>query len=218
METQTQKPLAQLYAALAKAQGEYSPIPKNRTVKIATKSGGSYVFSYADLETMIAATRPALSKNGLAVIQPIVGNKLVTTICHESGEYIESSMSLPDPMVQDPKYYGALVTYFRRYAYQALVCVSADDDLDQEGAQDVQPAKPNQQPQQPAREEKRDERPAYLPERFKADYPIWEKSILNGKKTNQGVIDHIQSKYTMTEAQKQAIMAIKAAAPQGEQQ
>lgn len=126
--------IAELSAALAKAQGEFAAIPKNRAVKIQMKSGGSFNFKYADLEATINATRPALSKNGLSVIQPICDDKLLTVITHSSGQYIESSMLLPAQIGDDPKQYGAKISYLRRYAYQALVCVMADDDLDEDGS------------------------------------------------------------------------------------
>lgn len=123
--------IAAISAALAKAQGEFAPLAKNRSVKIQMKSGGSFNFKYADLEATINATRPALSKNGLSVIQPICDDKLLTIITHSSGEYIESSMPLPTQIGDDPKQYGAKISYLRRYAYQSLVCVMADDDLDE---------------------------------------------------------------------------------------
>lgn len=125
--------IAELSAALAKAQGEFAAIAKNRAVKIQMKSGGSFNFKYADLEATINATRPALSKNGLSVIQPICDDKLLTIITHSSGQYIESSMPLPAQIGEDPKQYGAKISYLRRYAYQSLVCVMADDDLDEDG-------------------------------------------------------------------------------------
>lgn len=124
--------IAALSAALAKAQGEFLAIAKNRSVKIQMKSGGSFNFKYADLEATINATRPALSKNELCVIQPITDNKLLTIISHSSGEYIESSMPLPEQIGEDPKQYGAKISYLRRYAYQSLLCVMADDDLDEQ--------------------------------------------------------------------------------------
>lgn len=139
--------IASISAALAKAQGEFSPIAKNRFVKITMKSGGSFNFRYADLEATINATRPALSKNGLAVIQPICGDELLTIISHSSGEFIQSSMPLPAQIGDDPKQYGAKISYLRRYAYQSLVCVMADDDLDEYG-DDINTHQLQPQPQQ----------------------------------------------------------------------
>ena len=99
-----QIPLAitELSAALAKAQGEFAPIAKNRSVTITKKTGGFFTFRYADLEATIDATRPALSKNGLSIIQPICDDKLLTIITHSSGQYIESHMPLPQKIDGGP--------------------------------------------------------------------------------------------------------------------
>lgn len=123
-----------LHGALAKAAAEFQPIAKNRSVRISTKAGGAYQFRYADLEAVIAATRPALSKYGLAVVQPLMQSgermMLTTTLVHEEGGIITSSLPVPGIDGKDPKEYGALITYLRRYMLTALLNVAADDDLD----------------------------------------------------------------------------------------
>lgn len=123
---------AELYAALAKAQGEFKPVAKNRAVQIRMKEGGTYRFEYADLEALISATRPALAANSLAIVQQVTGDELITRLVHGDGDTLTSAMSLPR-MGQDPKSYGAALTYLRRYAYSALLCLAADDDLDEDG-------------------------------------------------------------------------------------
>lgn len=132
--TQSSEPnKAELYKALAKAQGEFSGLAKNREVEIIMKSGGRYKFRYADLEAVLSATRPALAANGLAVIQVIAGDVLETVLTHDSGASITSSVPLPTPGGGDIKSYGATIMYLRRYAYTSLLCVAADDDLDENG-------------------------------------------------------------------------------------
>lgn len=123
---------AKLAAALAKAQGEFKAVAKNRAVQIRMKEGGTYRFEYADLEQLISATRPALAANGLAVVQRITEDALTTDLMHADGGVISSRNELPR-MGQDIKAYGAAITYLRRYAYGALLCISADDDLDEDG-------------------------------------------------------------------------------------
>ena len=138
--TQSSEPnKAELYKALAKAQGEFSGLAKNREVEIIMKSGGRYKFRYADLEAVLSATRPALAANGLAVVQVIAGDALETVLTHESGASITSSVPLPTPGGGDIKSYGATIMYLRRYAYTSLLCVAADDDLDENG-QEAAPA------------------------------------------------------------------------------
>jgi hypothetical protein len=137
---------AALYAALAAAQGEFKPIAKNRTVRI-TSSKGSYTFRYADLEAILTATRPAMAKNGLALVQtlesvPDGGTLLITQLVHKDGGRVISEVRLPRYDNGDPKSFGGLVTYYRRYAACPMLGVSADDDLDDNGepAQDAEAA------------------------------------------------------------------------------
>lgn len=138
-------PRAALYAALAMAQGQFADIPKNRKVTIQPKEGRAYHFRYADLEAILKATRPALSANGLALVQPIDtrpdGSSTMTTmLVHSSGEVLASEVLIPKMGDRDPKQYGALITYLRRYMATSILGVSADDDLDENGNHgDLQP-------------------------------------------------------------------------------
>jgi hypothetical protein len=131
-------PRAALYAALAQAQGQFTDIAKNRSVSIQPKEGRAYHFRYADLEAIIKATRPALSANGLALLQPIDtrpdGSSTMTTmLVHSSGEVLTSEVQIPRMGERDPKQYGALITYLRRYMATSILGVAADDDLDENG-------------------------------------------------------------------------------------
>jgi hypothetical protein len=130
--------MAALYAALAVAQGQFQPIAKNRSVTIRSEKG-NYAFRYADLEAVLAATRPALAANGLALLQTVVVNEdgrgwLVATLAHAKGGTLHSRLPLPDlSRLGDPKQFGGVLTYLRRYQINALLCVAADDDLDEDG-------------------------------------------------------------------------------------
>ena len=138
---------AALMAALAKAQGAFPPIEKNRTVTIPTKTGNSYQFRYADLEEILSKTRPALAANGLSLIQQmelIQGGMLLTcSLMHAEGHRIVSEVLLPSSRdVGDPKTFGASISYYRRYMITAMLGVAADDDLDEDG-QEARPAQRN---------------------------------------------------------------------------
>lgn len=127
---------AKLFAALAKAQGDFLPIEKNRSVTIRSEKG-SYAFRYADLEETISKTRPALSANGLALLQRIEpspsGPVLVCTLVHAEGGSISSELSIAGVRdMGDPKKFGAAMTYLRRYLVTAILGVAADDDLDED--------------------------------------------------------------------------------------
>jgi hypothetical protein len=127
-------PMAALYAALAKAQGAFQPIVKNRDVEITMKSGGRYRFRYADLEEILTKTRPALSANGLALIQTVHEGRLVCSLVHADGGSMSSTVDMPSARdLGDPKSFGAAITYLRRYLVTAMLGVAADDDLDEDG-------------------------------------------------------------------------------------
>lgn len=135
--------MAALYDALAKAQGAFQPIEKNRNVSIAIKdkqtgqSRGSYSFRYADLEEILSKTRPALSANGLSLIQTINNGVMSCRLLHSGGGSIVSDVTLPTVRdMGDPKAFGAAITYLRRYLITAILGVAADDDLDESGDHD----------------------------------------------------------------------------------
>jgi hypothetical protein len=122
--------LANLAAALCKAQAE---------MKNAIKDANNPFFhsKYADLASVVEASRPFLVKNGLSVVQCTDGDWLWTMLLHESGEWIKGRIELK-PMRQekgvgwveskDPQSYGSCITYARRYALAALVGVATEDD------------------------------------------------------------------------------------------
>jgi len=121
-----------LAMSLVKAQSE---------IEIAGKSSNAYNFKYADLAEIVRASRPALTKNELAVLQPITSHGniriLETILLHSSGQWIKSFMHIPEISIQGKtpiQSMGATITYLRRYAYASLVGVvaSKEEDLDKE--------------------------------------------------------------------------------------
>jgi hypothetical protein len=122
--------IVNLAVALSKAQGK---------MKHAIKDANNPFFhsKYADLASVVEASRPALVANGLSVIQVTWGNTLWTMLLHDSGEWIKGSIDLK-PMRQvkdkgweeshDPQSYGSCITYARRYAMAAITGVATEDD------------------------------------------------------------------------------------------
>lgn len=113
-----------LLEKLLEVQKEVAPIKK-------TEANPFFKSMYFDVNGVIAALKPILSKHGLILTQGIrtVDNKnvLVTEVTNaEDGEDIQSSIYLPD--VQDPQKFGSAVTYYRRYALQSLFALEAQDD------------------------------------------------------------------------------------------
>lgn len=113
-----------LVAALARAQAAFPPIHK-------TKTNPHYKSQYADLGDVLAAVRPVLAAEGIAVVQPIrvtdQGAELVTALLW-GDQRIESAMPLH--IDGKPQELGSRLTYLRRYQLAALCGVTADDDDD----------------------------------------------------------------------------------------
>lgn len=128
----TSESIAALSAALAKAQGEMKNAPLNKT-------NPHFKSRYADLAAIRDATIPALSKNGLAIIQFTTLDddgrmKLHTRLSHSSGEWVESVYPLP---VDKPQVMGSAITYGKRYSWSAMCGISADEDDDGNAAQEA---------------------------------------------------------------------------------
>lgn len=125
--------IAKIAHALVQAQKALANPPRNRTVKVRTKTGGEYVFRYATLDQIMDAARPALGEAGLCVLQPIVstekGSVLVTRLLHESGQWMECEIPLPR-LGEDLQGFGSAVSYVRRYAVSAMLNITADEDDD----------------------------------------------------------------------------------------
>ena len=120
--------LGPLAAALAKAQAQFPAITRDKKVTITTKTGGSYSFNYAPLDVILASVRKPLTDNGLALVQLLDGEALVTMLIHETGGTISGRMPLARPA--DIKEFGSAITYLRRYAIQALLGIAAEEDDD----------------------------------------------------------------------------------------
>lgn len=122
--------------ALAKAQGAFKTIEKNKTVKVKTRTGGEYTFSYAPLETIMAAVRGSLAANELGLTQGVVvtdkGEEMLrTTLIHASGQWIANEVPVLVAAGENgAQAYGSALTYARRYAITAILCVVADEDDD----------------------------------------------------------------------------------------
>lgn len=119
--------LNELFSALAKAQGEMN------TAGL-TANNPFFKSKYADLAEIVKASRPALTKNGLCVIQQIRMNEeglhvLHTLLAHSSGQWIETRMKI-NPAKNDIQGLGSYISYIRRYSYAALVGVVVSDEDD----------------------------------------------------------------------------------------
>lgn len=128
--------LNDLYAALAKAQGEIE-------LASADSSNPFFKSKYANLAAIVKVSRDPLSKNGLSIIQRVQSNQnnqmfLFSRLCHASGQWIEAKMPI-NPPKSDIQSIGSYITYLRRYNLASLVgiTVGEEDDDGEEAMKDV---------------------------------------------------------------------------------
>jgi len=118
------KNIGQLALALSKAQGEFSAAIKD-------KKNPFFKSNFADLSSVIEASRDALVRNEIAVMQFPSGNEmrtyLTTKIVHSSGEWLESTIACV-PQKQDIQSIGGTLTYLRRYSLASILGITQEDD------------------------------------------------------------------------------------------
>lgn len=121
-----------LREALACAQGEFAVPKKTKPVTVRTKTGGTYNFSYAPLEEVLAAVVPALAKYRIARYSDIVmheGRECVKTTIAYGAE--ELSSHYPIIVVEEgAQKHTSGVSYARRNGLNLLLGISAEDDDD----------------------------------------------------------------------------------------
>lgn len=111
----------ELDAALAKAQGEFTPVLRNQE--------GQYGM-FANLASMESATRPALAKYGLCVRQYFVCHEdksmtLVTELS-KGGQFCVSA--IPIPAFANPQATHSYCTYMARLGYSRILCLAVEDN------------------------------------------------------------------------------------------
>lgn len=142
----TSDQINELATALGKAQEAFPDIPKDKTVKVKTKGGVEYQYKYAELSSIVSATRPCLAKNSLSFLQGIVESEkgLIcrTRLMHSSGQWVETET----PVITDAadmQAMAAAFTYSRRYGLTAILGIATEDDTDGNGAdRDNKPKQP----------------------------------------------------------------------------
>lgn len=137
MENNNQS-LKNIAAALVAAQSEMGNAKKDSTNPF-------FRSKFADLNSVREAVIPVLNKHGISVLQPTAilfnyGNStgghvsvVRTRLLHTSGEEIisETEIVCAD---NKPQSHGSAISYARRYALAAILCIGSEDD-DGESAQ-----------------------------------------------------------------------------------
>lgn len=143
----------EIVAALAKAQGMFKPIIKNRTGHVTypakdNRPAGSYDFEYADLDAVIDAITDGLSANSIAHTAMVANGKITVILLHPSEQWIKSEAPVPSPLDKGWQEFGKSITYPRRILLCPLVGVTAEFDDDANGA-DGNQLQPGPDPLQP---------------------------------------------------------------------
>lgn len=129
--------LKNLFEAMAKAQHKIGVVAKSEVNPF-------YKSKYSDLNAIIEASRDVLNDHGLSLIQfpgeCVDGDildggkqkngsvKLISMLCHSSGEFISYDFNMPIPYNADAQKVGAAITYARRYAFCSIFKISQEDD------------------------------------------------------------------------------------------
>lgn len=120
----TENVTPELFAALAKAQGEVENASKAST-------NPHFKSRYADLAEILNTVRPTFTSNGLSIIQSSRYDGVLvsvdTVIAHVGGGFISSSASCV-PAKTDGQGIGAATTYLRRYSLAAMAGIAQEDD------------------------------------------------------------------------------------------
>lgn len=130
--------IAELAAALVKAQGAFPDVDKAKTANVTSKrTGQSFSYTFATMPDVQHAILPALHGQGIAVMQGTVdedaaGFTVLTTLLHQSGQWITHRVRVPmgDATAQAA---GSALSYGRRVGLVAAVC-AVTDEIDDDGA------------------------------------------------------------------------------------
>lgn len=119
--------IAKLTEAMAAAVQEFGEVIKDVTNPF-------FKSTYADLSSLIGATRAQLGKHGLVIFQgpgfnEVIGPSVTTLLSHVSAEWIAVDLPLPAAKL-DPQGVGSALTYSRRYGYGPMLNVAAEEDDD----------------------------------------------------------------------------------------
>jgi len=144
----TSDQINEIAKALAKAQGEYVVIEKNKKAKVKGQSRDGkafeYEYKYADISDVLASLLPTLSRNEIMTVQSTYiadgGLYLTTRLAHSSGQWIESDYPVC-AINGDHQKMGGAMTYARRYALSSIAGVAPDEDADGQGAEELPQAK-----------------------------------------------------------------------------
>ncbi len=122
---QTSEEIAEIAAAIAKAQLELENVERSGT-------NPHFRSRYAQLGAVLAEARAKFAQHNVAIVQAAINGEgsnigVVTRLAHASGQWIESTLYVA-PTKFDAQGAGSVISYLRRYALMAMVGLAPDDD------------------------------------------------------------------------------------------
>lgn len=90
-------------------------------------------YTYVELDALLDVVRPVATKHGLAIVQHVEGDQLVTELWHASGDTKLFRMPLRPSGLRggsEAQQMGAAVTYARKYSLMGLFAIHGDKDDD----------------------------------------------------------------------------------------
>jgi hypothetical protein len=121
----TSPEIGEIAGALALAQSEMQNVGKDGR-------NPHFRSTYATLGAVLDEVRPALAKQGIAIVQMAINGEgtavgVMTRFVHKSGQWIESALYVT-PSKFDAQGAGSVISYLRRYALMSMAGVWQEDD------------------------------------------------------------------------------------------
>lgn len=129
--------------ALSKAIVNIPTIGKTASVDYSTKEGRKIKYSFAPLSEINKAITKPLADQGLVISHQVRNNELISRLIHSSGQYFENVFQLGSYGLSNIKDFGSEITYKKRYAIDALLNLSSEDDNDAERIEEPKKSHPN---------------------------------------------------------------------------
>lgn len=96
-------------------------------------------YTYVELDALLDVVRPIATKRGVAIVQHVDADMLVTELWHISGDSRSFRMPLKPSGLRggsEAQMMGAAVTYARKYSLMGLFGIHGDKDEDAQPAKD----------------------------------------------------------------------------------
>lgn len=103
-------------------------VARNKRAELDLKTGAKVRYGYADLDAVLEAVKPVLTKHGLAVTQPAGSDGVHAIVMHSSGEWLSFPPLQVTAGQATPQAQGSAISYARRYQMLALLNIATEDD------------------------------------------------------------------------------------------